>query len=208
MKKYLSFLKEFVLINLILLLMYLVLLLLSNVFLEGDLAQFSGALSNRGDNANDLTQTKVVIIHILKLLFDVAIFLGFYVISYFKLKRNENIKKSFLKDIGSSEFDSKHFEKTYIATIGKKLTIYFLITVFIGVFLNMLSVPFSTLLMVSQTNLIESVLAMILGNGWVKKILVFVLSMGINFVVYFLYQKNVCVTVYKQWARERLYVDN
>ena len=176
-------------------------------FLEGDLAQFSGALSNRGYDANDLSQTKVVIIHILMLLFDAAIFFGFYVISYVRLKRNENTKKSFLKDIGSSKFDPKHFEKTYSTTVGKKTTIYFLITVFIGTFLNMMSVPFSTLLMISQTNLIESVVGMILGNGWVKKILVFVLSMGINFIIYFLYQKIVCVSVYKQWARERLYVD-
>lgn len=207
MRKYFSFLKEFVFTNLILFLLYVIFLLLSNIFLEGGLSQYSGALVDSGYDASDLSKTMIFVIRFLLMLINIGLFVGFYVISYFRLKRNTHVKKIFLKNIGSDKFDRKDFCKRYLSTDGRWMIIFFLITIATGAFFNALSIPFSTFLMISQINLIESIFTTLFENILIKKILVFLFTVCINILAYYIYQKFICVSVYDQWAKERLHVD-
>ena len=85
---------------------------------------------------------------------------------------------------------------------------YFSVTCGILTIARMIGVPFSLMLVFSQT-MLSSVLGLLIGGGSaVISIVLIIVTYVINVLIYFVYQRIVCAKIYEKWAGERLRVQN
>ncbi len=209
MKKYrfVTYLKSIAIINIVLLVCYLGLFALLNFAFEGELTQLSGALNSVGYSADDLSRQKVILIKALMIFVDLIIFIGFYALSYWRLQINADEKKQFLSYIGAEHLENNDLKNFYLTSRGKTQIKYFFIIISICSAIELIGIPFATLLLLPQTMLFGSILTLLSVTGVLRKVLLFLLTVFINIIVYYIYQRYICANIYIKWSKERLRVD-
>jgi len=209
MKKYrfVTYLKSIAIINIVLLVCYLGLFALLNFAFEGELTQLSGALNSVGYSADDLSRQKVILIKALMIFVDLIIFIGFYALSYWRLQINADEKKQFLSYIGAEHLENNDLKNFYFSSRGKTQIKYFFIIISICSAIELIGIPFATLLLLPQTMLFGSILTLLSVTGVLRKVLLFLLTVFINIIVYYIYQRYICANIYIKWSKERLRVD-
>lgn len=192
------FFKDFFIPNAILFVAYLVLTTVVRMFFGNATLEFATDIA-AGEEQN-------VVLTVFYTLLQLAAFIGFYLFSLFRLERDSEEKRAFFAELGTEQFDAREFSKRCFSTRGKHLLIYFSATLSVLSIARLIGVPFSLILVFSQS-MLSSVLQIVLGiDSAVISIVLFAVTIAVNIVLYFVYQRFICVKVYEKWAKERLRV--
>lgn len=193
-----AFLKEFFIPNVVFYFAYLLVTTLVNMFFGNATLEFATDVATGGEQNVFLT--------VLYSLLQLGAFVGFYVYSMVRLERDSEEKRAFLAALGTEKFDPADFSGRYFSERGKYMLTYFSVTCGILTIARMIGVPFSLMLVFSQS-MLSSVLGLLIGGkSAVISIVLILVTYVINVLIYFVYQRFVCVKVYEKWAEERLRV--
>lgn len=193
------FFKDFFITNAILFVVYLVITTVVGMFFGNATLEFATDVATGGEQN--------VVLTVFYSLLQLASFFGFYVYSFFRLERDSEEKRVFLAEIGTEGFDAAEFSKRYFAERGKYMLIYFSATLAVLSIARLIGVPFSLILIFSQS-MLSSVLTVIFGiNDVLVSLVVFVVAIIVNIALYFVYQRFVCAKVYEKWAEGRIRVN-
>lgn len=194
-----SFFKNFFIINAILFVIYLAVTTIVGMFFGDATIEFSTDVATGEDQSVFLT--------VFYSLLQLAAFFGFYVFSLFRFEKDTEEKRSFLNEIGTERFDSAAYSRKYFSEKGKYMLIYFSATVGILSVARLIGVPFSNILVFSQS-MPFNVLIIAVGVKSVLMIaVVFPVTVAANIALYYIYQRFICVKVYEKWAKERLRIN-
>ena len=191
-----AFLKEFFIPNVAFFFAYILVTTLVNMFFGNATLEFATDVAMGGEQN--------IVLTIFYSLLQLAAFVGFYVYSLIRMERDAEEKRVFLAALGTESFDRAEFSGRYFSERGKRMLTYFSVTCGILTIARMIGVPFSLMLVFSQT-MLSSVLGLLIGGGSaVISIVLIIVTYVINVLIYFVYQRFVCAKVYEKWAGERL----
>ena len=194
-----KFFKDFFIPNVILYLVYLVLTTVVGMFFGNATLEFATDVATGGEQN--------VVLTVFYSLLQLAAFVGFYVFSWFRLERDSEERRAFLAELGTECFDAREFSRKYFEEKGKYTLMYFFATLSVLSIARLIGVPFSLILVFSQS-MLSSVLQILLGiDSAIISIVLFVVTIIVNIVLYFVYQRYVCPKVYEKWAGGRLRVN-
>ncbi len=187
---------------------YILLLQFLNLITEGKLLMSTGALSDFGWYAEDVSLVMRVILGVVGTVFDVVVFFLFYAVSLWRLGRSRTRRDEFLADIGIARFDLEVCRRTHMKRNGVRACLYFGGFLAICMGLEAIGVPFITLPITAQRLLCHSIVSLLLPIGTARKIVLFCVVLLVNTAVYATYQWYVVPRVYQRWAGERLRVES
>ena len=193
-----AFLKEFFIPNAVFYFAYLLVTTLVNMFFGNATLEFATDVAMGGEQN--------IVLTIFYSLLQLAAFVGFYVYSMVRMERDSEEKRAFLTDLGTEKFDLAEFSGRYFSERGKHMLTYFSVTCGVLTIARLIGVPFSLMLVFSQS-MLSSVLGLLIGGGSaVISIVLIIVTYVINVLIYFVYQRFVCAKIYEKWAGERLRV--
>ncbi len=193
------FFKEFFIPNAILFVVYLVITTVVGMFFGNATLEFATDVATGGEQN--------VVLTVFYSFLQLAAFFGFYAFSLFKFERDSEERRAFLAELGTECFDVREFSKKYFEEKGKYMLIYFSATLSVLSIARLIGVPFSLILIFSQS-MLPNVLQIVLGiDSTIISIVLFVVTIIVNIVLYFVYQRYVCPKVYEKWAEGRLRVN-
>lgn len=194
-----AFLKEFFIPNVVFFFAYILVTTLVNMFFGNATLEFATDVAMGGEQN--------IVLTIFYSLLQLAAFVGFYVFSWFRLERDSEERRAFLAELGTECLDAREFSRKYFEEKGKYTLMYFSATLSVLSIARLIGVPFSLILVFSQS-MLSSVLQILLGiDSAIISIVLFVVTIIINIVLYFVYQRYVCSKVYEKWAGGRLRVN-
>ncbi len=202
------FLKDILISEAVAIVAYILLLQFLNLVTEGNLLMSTGALSDYGWYAEDVSPVMRVVLGVAGTLFDVAVFFLFYAVLLWRLWRSRARRNEFLSDIGVARFDLAICRRTHMKRNGVRACMYFAGLLAFCMGLEALGVPFITLPITAQRLLCHSVVSLFLPIGMARRIVLFCVVLLVNTAVYAAYQWYVVPRVYQKWAGERLRVEN
>lgn len=193
-----AFLKEFFIPNVVFYFAYLLVTTLVNMFFGNATLEFATDVATGGEQNVFLT--------VFYSLLQLGAFVGFYVYSMVRTERDSEEKRAFLAALGTEKFDLADFSGRYFSERGKYMLTFFSVTCGILTIARLIGVPFSLMLVFSQS-MLSSVLGLLIGGkSAVISIVLILVTYVINVLIYFVYQRFVCVKVYEKWAEERMRV--
>ena len=196
--KFTAFLKEFFIPNAVFYFAYLLVTTLVNMFFGNATLEFATDVAMGGEQN--------IVLTIFYSLLQLAAFVGFYVYSMVRMERDSEEKRAFLTDLGTEKFDLAEFSGRYFSERGKNMLTYFSVTCGVLTIARLIGVPFSLMLVFSQS-MLSSVLGLLIGGeSAVISIVLIIITYVINVLIYFVYQRFICAKVYEKWAGERLRV--
>ncbi len=194
-----TFLKEFIIVNAILFGAYLAITTVVSMFFGQAMLDF-GMSTATGEKPN-------IVLTIFYTLLQLAVFFGFYAFSMFRFEKDSEEKRVFLTEIGAERFDIAEFSKKYFIARGKYMLIYFSAIVGIVSFTRLIGIPLVSMLILPQS-MLPSVLLSVFGvTAGSMSFILFLVTVIVNVVLYFVYQRYVCAKVYEKWADGRLRVN-
>ena len=172
-----AFLKEFFIPNVIFFFAYLLVTTLVNMFFGNATLEFATDVAMGGEQN--------IVLTIFYSLLQLGAFVGFYVYSLIRLERDSEEKRAFLTDLGTEKFDLAEFSGRYFSERGKYMLTNFSVTCGILTIARLIGVPFSLMLVFSQS-MLSSVLGLLIGGGSaVISIVLIIVTYVINVLIYF-----------------------
>ena len=194
-----SFFKDFFITNAILFVIYLAVTTVVGMFFGNATIQFETDFATGGEQN--------IVLTVFYSLLQLASCFGFYVFSLFRFSKDAKEKREFLRDLGTERFDALEFSRKYFSEKGKYMLIYFSATVGILSVARLIGVPFSNILIFSQSMLLNVLMVAFSVKGLLMIVIFFPLTVVANIMFYFIYQRFICVKVYEKWAKERLRIN-
>ncbi len=201
------FVKDLLIANFLVILIYLLFIIILNFCTGGGISQMSGAFEYRGYSADDMNPALIAFINVMLIINNILPFFTFYLFMFIRLKRNEKEKEEFLSYIGTKKFERTEFDKNHFAIKGKPILIMFIISMAIFSIIDIINIPFLTIISLPQTVFAQTLLSSLGMNGVLLRLTVSLISLPINTSLFFIFQKKICPAVYEAWAKERMRVD-
>lgn len=177
---------------------YLLVTTLVNMFFGNATLEFATDVATGGEQNVFLT--------VFYSLLQLGAFVGFYIYSMVRTERDSEEKRAFLAALGTEKIDLADFSCRYFSERGKYMLTCFSVTCGVLTIARLIGVPFSLMLVFSQS-MLSSVLGLLIGGkSAVISIVLILVTYVINVLIYFVYQRFVCAKVYEKWAEERLRV--
>ena len=194
--KFWRFIKEYVIVNSMLLGAYLAVTIIITMFFGNAMTEFVNAILT-GEHQNP---TLTVIYFLLR----VAVFAGFFVLSFLRLSNNAEEKRAFLSSIGTERFDIAEFSEKNFAERGKQTVIYFATIVGVGTVSSVIGVPLVSLIVSPQVMMPTMLIGLCGITGVANVVISVIFTVILNTVAYFIYQRQFCPKIYQKWADERM----
>ncbi len=193
------FFKDFFIPNAILFVAYLAITTVIRMFFGNATLEFATDVA-AGEEQN-------IVLTVIYSLLQLAAFFGFYVFSLFRFERDSEERRAFLAELGTECFDAREFSRKYFEEKGKYTLMYFSATLSVLSIARLIGVPFSLMLIFSQS-MLSNVLQIVFGiDSAIISIVLLVVTIIVNIVLYFVYQRYVCPKVYEKWEAGRLRVN-